>query len=261
MSGPAGHDVGERLFLPGDTLVHRLPAQVKIAAALAFVVAVVVTPPDAFWAFAWYAAAICLVAAVARIPPGRLAARMTVEIPFVVFALALPFLGPAPMTQVLGLELSEPGLLAAWNIIAKATLGVATSAVLAATTSSRALLDGLARLRMPPLLVEIASFMVRYIHVVSDQWRRMGQARAARGFDPTGPRGWPTLARCAGVLFIRSYERGERVHLAMLSRGYTGAMPVLDDAAATARDWLVAMTLPAAALAGLGLFALGGAVP
>ena len=34
-----------------------------------------------------------------------------------------------------------------------------------------------------------------------------------------------TLARSAGALFIRSFERGERVHLAMLSRGYTGRMP------------------------------------
>jgi cobalt/nickel transport system permease protein len=49
--------------------------------------------------------------------------------------------------------------------------------------------------------------------------------RESRGFSARNPRHWPVLARSAGALFIRSYERGERVHLAMLSRGYTGKMP------------------------------------
>ena len=52
-------------------------------------------------------------------------------------------------------------------------------------------------------------------------------ARESRGFDARDVRHWPVLARSAGALFIRSYERGERVHLAMLSRGYTGTMPRL----------------------------------
>ena len=54
----------------------------------------------------------------------------------------------------------------------------------------------------------------------------------SRGFDPRSPRHWPALARTLGALFVRSYERGERVHLAMLSRGYDGTLidelPVLD---------------------------------
>jgi cobalt/nickel transport system permease protein len=52
-------------------------------------------------------------------------------------------------------------------------------------------------------------------------------ARESRGFNPRDVRHWPVLARSAGALFIRSYERGERVHLAMLSRGYTGTLPRL----------------------------------
>jgi len=53
----------------------------------------------------------------------------------------------------------------------------------------------------------------------------MHVARVARGFDGRDPRHWPVIAKSMGALFIRSYERGERVHLAMLSRGYTGRMP------------------------------------
>ena len=56
------------------------------------------------------------------------------------------------------------------------------------------------------------------------------------------------MAQSAGALFIRSYERGERVHLAMLSRGYTGWLPICDAPVATPRMWATASLLPFAAL-------------
>ena len=59
---------------------------------------------------------------------------------------------------------------------------------------------------------------------------------------------WPIIAQSAGSLFIRSYERGERVHLAMLSRGYDGQMPQLDDLRPTGRQWLAGLALPAVGL-------------
>jgi cobalt/nickel transport system permease protein len=70
--------------------------------------------------------------------------------------------------------------------------------------------------------VQIMGFMVRYLDVVGDELARMRVALASRGFTPRDPRHWPVIARSAGALFIRSYERGERVHLAMVSRGYDG---------------------------------------
>jgi cobalt/nickel transport system permease protein len=63
------------------------------------------------------------------------------------------------------------------------------------------------------------------MNVVNDEMERMRIARASRGFEATGMRHWRVLANSAGALFIRSYERGERVHLAMVSRGYKGSMP------------------------------------
>jgi cobalt/nickel transport system permease protein len=102
---------------------------------------------------------------------------------------------------------------------------VLASLTLAATTEPRDLLAGLERLGMPHPLVQIMGFMIRYLDVVTDEMRRMRIARESRGFSARNARHWPVLARSAGALFIRSYERGERVHLAMLSRGYTGRMP------------------------------------
>ncbi|RJL30807.1 cobalt ECF transporter T component CbiQ [Bailinhaonella thermotolerans] len=238
-----------RLHRPGDTPVHRLPPQCKLLAVLGFALAVVSTPREAFWAFAGHAVLLGLVAAAARVPPPFVVRRMAVETPFVLFAVLLPVVGRGPYTELWGVELSVEGLWAGWNILAKASLGVAASILLAATTEPRALLLGARRLRLPALLVQIATFMLRYADVVLGEMRRMRIARESRGFAARDVRHLPVVAKSAGALFIRSYERGERVHLAMLSRGYDGVMPALYDPPASARQWAVAAALPGAACA------------
>jgi cobalt/nickel transport system permease protein len=155
----------------------------------------------------------------------------------VVLAVLLPFTGGAPHVDWLGLPLSQPGLLGAWGILVKGTLGVLTSLTLAATTPLRDLLLGLQRLRAPALVITIATLMLRYIDVIAGEARRMRLARISRGHDPRFLWQAGATARGVGSLFVRSYERGERVHLAMLSRGWTGEMPRLSDAVTTRREW------------------------
>ena len=116
-------------------------------------------------------------------------------------------------------------LVAGVALLIKGTIGVLASLTLAATTEPQDLLRGLQRLRTPDLVVQIMGFMIRYLDVVTDELSRMMTALRSRGCDPRSPRHWPVLARSLGALFIRSYERGERVHLAMLSRGYDGRLP------------------------------------
>ena len=172
-----------------------------------------------------WAAALLVVVAVSQVPPTYLARRMVVEVPFVVFALLLPFIATGPRTELLGLAVSEAGVVAAAGLLMKGTLGVLAALTLAATTEPDDVLRGLQRLRVPDPLVQIMGFMVRYLDVVTGEMGRMLTAMRSRGYDPRSPRHWPVLARSLGALFIRSYERGERVHLAMLSRGYTGTLP------------------------------------
>lgn len=249
----AGH--AHPLHLPGSSPVHRLPAQVKIVAAVLGVICVVATPREAFGVFGGYLLILACVWWVARIPPGWLARRALIEVPFVVLAVLLPFAGPDPRVEWLGLSLSEQGLLGAWNILAKGTLGVLTSLTLAATTSMRDLLAGLQRLRMPAMVTTIATLMLRYVDVIIAEAGRMRMARIARGHDPRFLWQVGATARGIGALFIRSYERGERVHLAMLSRGWSGAMPMLGARQTTGRDWLRGLA-PTGASAALALTAL-----
>jgi cobalt/nickel transport system permease protein len=219
----AGH--GHGLHFPGDSPVHRARPERKLVALVGFVLVVVATPSDWYAAFAGYLALLLAVVAVSRVPVGRLARGMVVEVPFLVFAAVLPLVSRGPEVGVLGVSVSRPGTVAAAGLVMKGTLGVLASLTLASTTEPRALLVGLERLRMPVQMVQILGFMVRYLDVVGDELRRMRLAMAARGFTPRNPAHWPALARSAGTLFIRCYERGERVHLAMLSRGYTGRSP------------------------------------
>ena len=102
---------------------------------------------------------------------------------------------------------------------------------------------GLERLRLPSTLVAILSFMVRYLSVVSDDLHRMRIARESRGYTGGRVGHLKAVAGGVGALFVRSFERGERVHLAMRSRGYTGRMPLLSVAGATREQWLQGMTM------------------
>jgi cobalt/nickel transport system permease protein len=219
----AGH--GHKLHFHGHSPLHRAPAHLKIVALLAFMILVVATPRDWYAAYAVYLAMLVVAIGVSRVPPTYILKRTVVELPFVVFALLLPFVATGPQTEVLGVSVSESGLEAAIALLVKGTLGVLASLTLAATTEPQDILAGLERLRLPSQLVQIMAFMVRYLDVVTGEMQRMKVARESRGFTARDPRHWPVLARSAGALFIRSYERGERVHLAMLSRGYTGKLP------------------------------------
>ncbi|MFC5177649.1 cobalt ECF transporter T component CbiQ [Nocardioides taihuensis] len=219
----AGH--GHKLHYHGHSRVHGVPAHLKLVTLVGFMLVVVATPNDWYAAFAAYAVVLGAVVAASRVPPTYLARRMVVEVPFVVFALLVPFVAQGPTTDVLGVPLSVPGLEAAAGLLVKGTLGVLAALTLAATTEPDELLRGLQRLRLPDLLVQITGFMIRYLDVVTGELTRMTTAMRSRGCDPRSPRHWPVLARSLGALFIRSYERGERVHLAMLARGYTGSLP------------------------------------
>lgn len=243
------HGSSDGLYIPRDTYLHGIPAPVKVVAAVSFIFVVVATPPTLYWAFGVYALLVFVMVLAARLPLLTFGKRMLIEVPFVIFALFIPIVGTGPRVEVLGLSLSEAGLISCWNILAKGTLGVSISVLLASTTTARDLLSGLERLKVPNLLVQIAGFMLRYVYVVRDDVERMRIARESRGFHVKGPAQWKVLAQAGAALFVRSYERGERVHLAMLSRGYNGSIPNAAPVALHTRDWLIALMFPLSALA------------
>jgi cobalt/nickel transport system permease protein len=232
------------LYVHGRSVVHRLAPEAKVAATFLFVLCAAVTPRTAIWAFVVYGVSLAVVITVAGIPVRFVVARLAVVLPFVVFAFLVPVIGEGERIRFLGVSLSIEGLWAMWSILAKAGVGATSSIVLAGTTEVADLLKGLTRLRVPPVFVSITSFMVRYMELTADSLGRMRTAMVARGYDPRWLWQAKPIASAAGALFVRSYERGERIHAAMVSRGYTGVMPDLTGKPATVSDWLKAMSLP-----------------
>ena len=235
-SGPGAH-----LHVEGDTVLHALPAHVKLVGLLTFVLAVVSVPSEAHLVLGMLLAVGVAVLVATRVPARHLLPRLAVETPFAVFALVLPFVAVGPPVALGPVSVSQTGLDAAIALLLKGTTGVVTAVAFAVTTRPRDLVRALQHLRVPDPLVLIASFMVRYLDVVADQLRRMKVARASRGFDARSLRSWPVLAAGTGALFIRSYERGERVHLAMVSRGWSGSMPMTSPLSASGRQWVVGL--------------------
>lgn len=236
---------------PVVTALHRAAPECKLVALLGFVLAVALVPHRQALPYAIDAALLLAVAAYARAEPAFLARRLLVEVPFVAFVVLLPFVTAGPKVDVLGLALSADGLWVAFGIVAKATLAVLAAGVLAATTTGPEIIAGLERLRVPRTLTAVAAFALRYVQVVMDEMRALQLARVARGDDPRWLWQARATARTAGTLAIRCFERGERVHTAMLARGFEGRMPALGlTAPATPLAWAVACCciLPVAAL-------------
>jgi cobalt/nickel transport system permease protein len=242
-----GHAHG--LYLHNPSPVHRLHPQCKVAATGLFVLAVIATPRTAVWAFAGYVLSILAVATVAHIPIRFIARRLSFEIPFLLFAFLLPFFAGGDRVPFAGVSLSVEGLWAAWNIAIKASLGLIAAILLGATTSVADVLHGLERLRVPRVLTAIAHFMVRYSDVITGEMKRMRIARESRGYEPRFFWQAKALGSSIAALFIRSYERGERVYVAMVARGFTGSIPVVSDDSPSPTEWSAALLIPAAAVA------------
>jgi cobalt/nickel transport system permease protein len=244
----------ESAGLAGDPAspVHRLDPRAKLL-GLAGLTLVAATAPRAAWPlFAWCAVLLAGVALAARVPVGVLGRRLLVVLPVMALAAAsLPFVHAGGAERALGpVQVSDTGLLVFGTAIAKAAVGTLSAVLLAATTTVPAALEGLRRLRAPALLVAIAGVTWRYAFVLAGEVARMRTALAARGHRPRHLLHGGATGRLASALFLRAHARGERVHVAMAARGWTGVPPRAARRALTRAD---AAFL--AALAGLPLIA------
>jgi cobalt/nickel transport system permease protein len=211
-----------------DSPIRRLDPRVKIVSTLLFILFVVLTPPTHIRQIASYLAIVMAIIALAKLPLTFVLRRSLIILPFVLLVgIFIPFLRGGEMigSYSLGplkLSVSRSGLLVLWNILIKAWLSVLGMISLIATTSPPDLLKGLERLRMPKLLVLLLSFILRYIPLLADQVTGLRRASEARSFGRKGLRQLSVLGNVIGTLFIRTFERGERIYAAMLARGFVG---------------------------------------
>ncbi len=218
-----------------DSAIHRLDPRTKLVTTLFFIVAVVLTPPNRWQAFALYFFLIATLILLSRVPVLYVLKRSLVIMPFVLLiAIFIPFFKEGEVAGSYNIWLWQvtvtySGLQVFWNILAKAWLSILSLILLTSTTRFSHLLRGLEKLRLPRVMTMILSFMYRYLFVLVDEVMRMKQARDSRSFGSRRWRQLRTIGNMIGTLFIRSYERGERVYAAMTSRGFDGQTRTLEN--------------------------------
>jgi cobalt/nickel transport system permease protein len=229
--------------------VHRLDPRAKVVGLLGVTVVAVTTPLSAWPVYLACATALAGVAALAGVGPRTIWRRGRFVIPLVLFvAVFLPFVRGGEQVELGPLSVSAAGLAAFAAVSVKAVLGTVSAILLGATTTFPSTLRALEALRLPRLLVLIAGFVYRYLFVVVDEVQRMRAALAARGYRPRSALQAGAVGRVATALFLRTHSRGERVYLAMLSRGYAGSVPMLDRLRFRAADVVFVATIAALVL-------------
>lgn len=219
--------------------VCRLDPRAKLIGLTSVTAVAVVTPLSTWPVYVACAAVLAAVAIEARVPSIQVWRRARIVLPLVLLAAVfIPFVRTGGETFALGpFTVHAQGLAVCATVTIKATIGTIAAVLLSATTAFPALLRALEELRAPRLLVLVAAFMYRYLFVIADEVQRMRNALAARAYRPRHALHAVAIGRVVAALFLRTHARGERVYLAMLSRGYDGAMPRLQPLCFGPADW------------------------
>ena len=206
--------------------LHQLDPRAKLVGFVALIIICVTTPPDLYAAFAAYLGLELVLVLVSRLPWKHVLKRMLIVLPFIlVVAVFLPFFNKGGGSYNLGpVTVSSHGLTVLWNVTIKSTVSVLAIILLSSTTPFPEMLKGMERLRVPHLMTTLLSFMYRYIFVLMDELQRMRRARDSRGWRGKWLWQVKVIGHMIAALFLRSYERGERVYAAMLARGYDGGV-------------------------------------
>lgn len=223
-------------YIDTQSPIHALDARVKLLLCLGYILALGLLPHGAWAALLVCALVLWWLIVRSTIGLASLLTRAAVALPFALVAVTLVFTRPgAALFQLnlgpIQLTATNEGLVAFISIVLKSWLSVQAALLLTTTTHFTDVLFALRALRLPAVIVAILSFAYRYLYVMVDEAQRMLRARECRSAELPGRRSGGGLAwragvvgRMVGTLFLRSYERSERIYVAMLSRGFSGEL-------------------------------------
>jgi cobalt/nickel transport system permease protein len=247
-----------------DSPIHRADPRLKLVATVATILAISLVPIGGFASLAIAWAGLALASTIARLGPFRLSRGAFIAVPFLLAAVPLIFVRPGnPIGSIGPLTVSGEGLVMFATIALKSWLSVQAALLLTFTTPFHDLVDAMRDLRIPRILVAIIGFMYRYLAVIGDEASRMLRARSARSATAAAgsDHGGGSLAWRArvtggmvGSLFLRSYERSERIYAAMQARGFEGTFRHLSSHRVAPGAW-VAFAALLAVLVGFELAA------
>ncbi|PWH14731.1 MAG: cobalt ECF transporter T component CbiQ [Anaerolineae bacterium] len=223
-------------YQPRQSPVHAMDGRVKLVLAVAFLLTTSLTPMGAWAVYILLLALLLSVELLSELPIGYFLKRAFFALPFVLAALPLPFTVPGKSLAEfsvggIAFHITSEGLVRLISITIKSWLSVQVAILLTVTTSFPDLLQAMRALRLPRLLVAVFGLMWRYLFVLVDEALRLLRARSARSsqhpqskYRPGRSVAWraQVTGSMAGSLFLRAFERSDRIYLAMLARGYDG---------------------------------------
>jgi len=235
------------------SLVHDLDPRVKLVITLAFILTTALVPTGAWPIYILLLAFILSIEVLSELGILYVLKRAVLALPFVLAAFPAIFTMPGPAIFQFSIgnwvfTASATGLERFISVSLKSWISVQAAIVLASSTSFPDLLLAMRAIKIPRLLVAIFGLMWRYLFVLADEAVRLMRARAARSgsSDPTGKKAGGSLAwrakvtgGMAGNLFLRGFERSDRIYNAMLSRGYDGEVRALPLTQLRSIQWLV----------------------
>ncbi len=213
------------LEVHSSTLLKQLKPQIKIASIFLLVLSIAFLRLDNIFIILYQTSLVIFLLYLSKIKMKTYLKRLSIDIPFVLFAFFLPFLSKGDdeiLLSIFGLSVYKTGFYEMSAILIKVTLCVTLAIVLTATTSNIELIYGLQKLKISPIFISILSFAIRYIDVFIDEFKRVKISMRSRGYSEKGIKALKPIAYASGAMLIRGYERGERVYNSMLSRGFKG---------------------------------------
>jgi len=234
-----------------ESFIHHLDPRVKVVMTIAFIISNVLLPDGAWMAFGFAWLFLLVANVLSRLGIGYTFKRSLVALPFALIAVTVLFSIPGKTLFTFQLfawnfAISDMGLLRFVSIIIRSWLSVQIALLLVAATRFPDLIHALEHLRVPAILTTIIAFLYRYLFVLTDEVLRLLRARESRSASiPAKRSGGGVMWRAkiagnmAGQLFLRSYERSDRIYNAMLSRGYTGHLYTLNPHEMKSRDYFV----------------------
>lgn len=219
-----------------DSPVHRLDARAKAIVTLAFVLVVMSFPRHEVSPLVPLLLYPVILTSLGRIPARELFKKILVAAPFaLVIGMFNPLMDRHPVAAA-GPFTMTGGWLSLASIMLRFILTVWAALALVACTGMFRLAAGLEQLGIPRVFVVQLLFLHRYLFVVADEGARMMRSVDLRAAGKTALR-LRVYGSLLGNLLLRSMDRAERVHRAMMSRGFNGEIRVMRQAPFRVSDW------------------------
>ena len=213
----------EEQFSTGESFVHNLDPRVKIIVAILY--SIVVAVSSNFSALLPALGVSVFLTVLSKLSIRKVFYRLLLVNGLILFLWAfLPFTYKGETLFTIGpLAGTKEGVLYASQITIKCNAILLAMIALLATTPISTLGHAMGRLYVPDKIIHLFLFTYRYIHVIFQEYNRLINAMRIRGFKPqTNLHTYRSYAYLVGMLLVRSYDRAERIHKAMLCRGFHG---------------------------------------